>query len=70
MEAEILNRAPISGQYEEHNFSVSGNTLWVKFFDSEYLEWVGVFSQSGWSSFNTVVQVPNEKLFRKLSGKI
>lgn len=68
MEAEILNRPPISGKYEEHNFSVSGNTLWVKFFDSEYLEWVGVFSQSGWSSFNTVVRVPNEELFLVVAG--
>ena len=68
MEAELLERPPISGEFEEHNFSSSGNTLWVKFFDSEYLEWVGVFSQSGWSSFNTVLRVPNEKLFLVVAG--
>lgn len=68
MEAEILDRPPLSGDFEEHNFSKSGNTLWVKFFDEEYIEWVGVFSQSGWSSYNTVHRVPNEKLFLVVAG--
>ena len=68
MEAEILDRPPLSGDFEEHNFSKSGNTLWVKFFDEEYIEWVGVFSQSGWSSYNTVLRVPNEKLFLVVAG--
>jgi len=68
MEAEILDRPPLSGDFEEHDFSKSGNTLWVKFFDEEYLEWVGVFSQSGWSSFNTVLRVPGEKLFLVVAG--
>lgn len=68
MEAEILERPPQSGDYEEHIFSKSGNTLWVKFFDDEYIEWAGVFSQSGWSSFNTVIRIPNEKLFLVVAG--
>lgn len=68
MEAEILDRPPLSGDFEEHNFSKSGNTLWVKFLDEEYLEWVGVFSQSGWSSFNTVLRVPGKKLFLVVAG--
>lgn len=43
MEAEILKSVPISGTFEEYIFSVSGDVLWVKFLDSEYLEWVGTF---------------------------
>lgn len=68
MEAEILNRPPLSGDFEEHNFSESGNTLWVKFFDSEYLEWVGVFSRAGLSSFSAVLRVPNEEQFLIVAG--
>ena len=68
MEAKILTRPPLSGDFEEHNFSTSGNTVWVKFFDEKYLEWVGVFSQSGWSSYNVVLRVPNETLFLVVAG--
>lgn len=68
MEAVILDQPPLSGDFEEHDFSKLGNTLWVKFFDEEYLEWVGVFSKSEWSSFNTVIRVPGEKLFLVVAG--
>lgn len=68
MEAEILDRPPLSGDFEEHDYSTSGNTLWVKFCDEDYLEWVGVFSQSGWSSNNSVLRVPREKLFLVVAG--
>ena len=68
MEAEILKIPPLSGDFEEHDFSSSGNTLWIKFFDEEYLEWVGVFSQSEWGSLNTVLRVPNIKLFLVIAG--
>jgi len=68
MEAEILNQRPISGVYEEHSFSASGNTLWVKFIDEEYLEWVGVFTQSEWSPYNKVLRLSDEKLFLVIAG--
>ncbi len=68
MEAKILSRPPISGEYEEHSFVVSGNTLWVKFMDDEYLEWVGVFEQSEWGSLNTVVAIPNENMYLVIAG--
>lgn len=68
MEAEILDRPPLSGDFEEHNFSGSGNTLWVKFLDESYLEWVGVFGQSGISSYNAVLQVPGEPLVLVVAG--
>jgi len=68
MEAEILERPPQSGDYEEHIFSKSGNTLWVKFYDDDYIEWAGVFSKSEWSSFNTVLSIPNEKLVLVVAG--
>ena len=60
MDAEILTRPPISGQYEEHCFVVSGNTLWVKFMDDDYMEWVGVFEQSEWGSANTFSKCPKK----------
>jgi hypothetical protein len=68
MDAEILNSPPVSGEYEEHSFAVSGNTLWVKFLDEAYLEWVGVFEQSEWKKFNIVMRVPNENLFLVVAG--
>jgi hypothetical protein len=43
MEVEILKKIPISGTFEEHIFSISRDVLWVKFLDSDYLEWVGTF---------------------------
>jgi hypothetical protein len=67
MEAELLLRPPISGQYEEHNFAVSGNTVWVKFFDEEWVEWCGVFSL-GWCSGSSVCRVPEKKEFLVLAG--
>ena len=69
MEAEILAHPPISGEYEEHSFVVSGNKIiWVKFMDDEYLEWVGVFEQSECGSLNTVVAVPNENMYLVIAG--
>lgn len=43
MEAEILKSIPISSTFEEYIFSMSGDVLWVKFLDSDCLEWVGTF---------------------------
>jgi hypothetical protein len=69
MEAQILDRPPLSGDFEEHSFVESGNnTLWVKFLDSEYLEWVGVFSQGGWKSTNIVLPLTDKKLFLVVVG--
>ena len=67
MEAELLHRPPVSGQYEEHNFSNSGNTVWVKFFDEEWVEWCGVFSL-GWCSGSSVHRVPGKSEFLVLAG--
>lgn len=67
MEAEILTRPPLSGDYEEHNFADSGNTLWVKFLDEEYVEWCGVFSL-GWKSASSVVKMPNKPVFLIVAG--
>ena len=69
MEAKILSRPPLSGDFEEHSFVESGNnTLWVKFLDSEYLEWVGVFSQGEWKSTNLVAPLKDENLFLVVAG--
>lgn len=69
MEAKILERSPLSGDFEEYSFIESGNnTLWVKFLDSEYLEWVGVFSQGGWKSNNIILPLPDNDLFLVVAG--
>ena len=67
MEAEILNLPPISGEYEEHNFAHSGNTLWVKFLDDDYIEWCGVFSL-GWKSVSSVLKIPDKPVFLIIAG--
>jgi hypothetical protein len=68
MDAEILTQPPISGEYEEHNFMVSGNPLWVKFMDDECLEWVGIFEKSEWKSTNSVIELPNQKNYLVIAG--
>ena len=67
MEAEILKKPPISGDYEEHNFSDSGNTVWVKFFDEEYNEWCGVFSL-GWKSESSIIKIAKKPVFVVVAG--
>jgi hypothetical protein len=42
MKAEILDRPPISGDFEEHLYDAAGNCTWVKFV-GEDTEKVGVF---------------------------
>ncbi len=69
MEARILEKPPLSGDYEEHSFVESGNnTLWVSFLDSEYLEWVGVFSQGDWKSTNIVLPLVDKNLVLVVAG--
>lgn len=69
MEASILDKPPLSGDFEEHSFIESGNnTLWVKFLDSEYLEWVGVFSQGDWKSTNLVLPLEDKHQFLVIAG--
>ncbi len=67
MEAEILPIPPTSGDYEEHNFSDSGNTVWIKFFDSEWMEWCGVFSL-GWKSGSSVHRILGQPVFLVVAG--
>ncbi len=59
MEVEILKSVPISGTFEEHIFSMSGDVLWVKFLDSDYLEWVGTFDLGNNYSSSFVHLEPN-----------
>ena len=68
MEAEILKTPTLSGDYEEHNFSTSGNTLCVKFTDDEYLEWCGVFSLGIKSIYSFVVRIPRKPEFLIIAG--
>ena len=53
MNAEILSHLPTSGSYEEVKFDATDTCTWVKFEDSEYSEWIGVFGQ-GWGGKNAV----------------
>ena len=65
---EILKTPTLSGDYEEHNFSTSGNTLWVKFTDDEYLEWCGVFGLGIKSIYSFVVRIPRKPEFLIIAG--
>ncbi len=67
MEAEILTKPPLSGDYEEHDFSGSGNTLWVKFFDEEWTEWCGVFGL-GMKCVSLIHNIPNKPIFLVVAG--
>ncbi len=68
MESEILKTSPLSGKYEEHRYDATGNTMWVKFLDSEYLEWCGVFGL-GWKSAQKEAHIkPNSNLCYVLAG--
>jgi len=44
---EILSTIPRSGSVDEVRFDASGDCLWVKFQDSDFSDWVGVFGP-GW----------------------
>ncbi|MDF7802031.1 hypothetical protein P4C99_21320 [Pontiellaceae bacterium B1224] len=67
-EAEILEKQPLSGEFEEHCFCTSGNTLWVKFLDDQYIEWVGIFGCSEWPTFSTIIKLPNKNQFFIVAG--
>ena len=43
MKLEILTNIPESGSIEEVRFDATGDCTWVKFQDSDCLDWVGVF---------------------------
>jgi len=67
MEAEVLHKPPVSGKYEEHNFSNPGNTVWVKFFDQDWVEWCGVFNL-GLCAGSSVHRVPEKTEFLVIAG--
>ncbi len=66
MEAEILNTQPVSGQYPEHAFNAYGNCLWVKFTDSDLMEWCGIFG-AGSGGTSKVVHFPIQSAIFVLS---
>lgn len=48
MTFEILNWTPISGEYEEKHFGQTDvHPLWIKFFPSNSLCWIGSFARGG-----------------------
>lgn len=58
MHAEILKKAPVSGDFEEHNFSETNDCLWVKFVDQDGAEWIGIFDNNLGTSLKTVIPIP------------
>ncbi len=57
MHAEILKKPPISGVFEEHNFSETNDCLWVKFVDQDAAEWIGIFDNNFGTSLKTVIPI-------------
>lgn len=48
MKPILLNNIPKSESFEELRFNAEGDCTWVKFQDSEYIDWIGVFGK-GWN---------------------
>ncbi len=47
MSAVIINNTPSSGEFTEKHFGKNFNsTLWVRFIDNEFEEWIACFSKS------------------------
>jgi len=61
MKAELVKERPISGEYEELVFDASGDSTCVKFEDSEYIEYLGIFGIG--IGNNTIVAQNNDRAF-------
>ena len=61
MEATLADNIPVSGEYEEVCFECGNDNAWVKFQDSEYEEWYGVFGR-GLSAHSKVILVGENSL--------
>jgi len=66
--AEILKNRPLSGEFEEVNFGKSNHSLWVKFTDDEFIEWLGKFDIGWKNGFGIFEEKTNEPVI--LAGGI
>jgi len=68
MNPEILANIPESGSIDEVRFDASGDCTWVKFLDSDYTDWVGVFGH-GWGGGQDAQQNTNGVAFVLSNGQ-
>jgi len=68
MKPVLLNNIPESGSIEEVRFDANGDCTWVKFQDSDYLDWVGVFGM-GWGGGEDAIQISDNLAFVLSSGQ-
>ncbi len=59
--AEFFDNRPLSGEYEEINFSPDKyDLIWVKFTDSSGGEWCGIFGVGLWTAHSKILIVDKE----------
>jgi len=68
MKSEILKNIPESGSFEEVRFDAFGGCTWVKFQDSEYIDWLGVFGY-GWGGGAAIANNSNGVSFVLSNGQ-
>ena len=68
MKPEILTNIPESGSIDEVRFDASGDCTWVKFLDSDYIDWAGVFGH-GWGGGQDAHQNANGVAFVLSNGQ-
>ncbi|MDN2658358.1 hypothetical protein OW491_00930 [Neptunomonas sp. CHC150] len=68
MKPVLLNHIPESGSIEEVRFDAIGDCTWIKFQDSNYLDWVGVFGM-GWGGGDDVIQIGHNVVFVLSNGQ-
>jgi len=68
MNPVLLNNIPESGSIDEVRFDAAGDCTWVKFQDSEYIDWVGVFGM-GWGGGEAAIQINDDLAFVLSNGQ-
>lgn len=69
MDAQLLSTQPESGEFPEVLFDAFGSCLWVKYTDSSYSEWCGVFGCGSYGRSLVLVQPETSKSFVLASGQ-
>ena len=60
---EEFREIPLSGSYEEHDFGYRDQRCWLKFTDSQHIEWCGKFAPGAKAGSRKVLWFPNTREF-------
>ena len=67
MEATLADKFPTSGEFEEVCFECKSNNTWVRFIDSEFEEWYGIFGR-GLSAHSKAILINEGALCFVMAG--